>query len=341
MKCPKCAATTGALDRVCPYCGAEIPASVMPSVEAASREPAGATLSAAALCNQIQEGLAALAQQSQSSTVRSVVVGLLTPPTLGIAFLVDRALAMFGRQGESPGRLVLAIDENLRKGKTAYKNDPDVMALLRKGEAEVATYHAKRHAARIRFLISCAGSIVLVAALVIAGVVGAKKRAAHQAEMLRTIVSRIQAGELSDALAIISGLPEAERQELATKDAMVKISLAILAGQDAQALTLAKGIPGAEGRAKATNFIGQRMVDAALKSADYQGALGATALLSPESSQAASAEMVRTAQAKALIEANRMDEAKRVMANIRDVSVRSHLEGLIKAKQPKAELKGF
>ena len=341
MKCPSCAATVGALDRVCPYCGVEIPAATMASVAAASIEAVPAPLTAAAISEKIQENLTALAQQPPITRARAIIIGLITPPTLGIAFLVYKALEMFGKRGETANRLILSIDENIRKGKTAYKHDPDIMASFKKYEAELESYHSKRHSSRMAFLASCAVSVALIVVLVLAGWMMAKKEANRKSEDLVSTITRIQSGDLPAALAIMSNLKSDERRELADRDAFAKIPLAILNGQDSEALDLAKGIPDPDSRTKAISFIGQRMVDSLLKASDYDGALKAAALLSPEDARYKAEDSIRVRQATDFIASNKMDEAKKVIEDIRDESIRLQLSGMIKAKLPKADLNGF
>ncbi len=341
MKCPSCAATVGALDRVCQYCGAEIPAEVLPSVAASSIESVATGPTAASLSDQIQEDLAALALQPPATRVAAILVGLLTPPTLGLAFLAHKALQVFGKQGESANRLILSIDEGIRKGKTAYKHDPDIMASFMKYETELAGYHAKRHSTRLDFLASCGASVALIVVVLLVTGFMAKKEIDRKGDNLKATLVKVQMGDLPGALAIMTNLKQEERVELASRDEFARIPLAILNGQDGQAMELAKGIADTEARTKAVNFIGQRMVDTLVKVPDYKGALNAAAVLTPESSRIQAEDSVRVLQAKGFIESNKMDEAKKVIANIHDEGAKGQLTNMIKAKLPKAELKGF
>lgn len=282
-----------------------------------------------------------MAQKPPTSRVTSILVGLLTPPTLGIAFIVHKALQVFGKQGESANQLILSIDEGIRKGKTAYKHDADITASFKKYETELAVYHAKRHATRLAFLASCGASVVLILVLLLATGIMAKKEINRKGENLQATLAKVHAGDLPGALAIMTNLKEDERNELAARDTFARIPLAILNGQDGQALELAKGIADPESRTKAVNFIGQRMVDSLVKVPDYKGALNAAAVLTPEAARAQVEDSVRTLQAKSFIELNKMDEAKKVIANIHDEGAKAQLNNMIKAKLPKAELKGF
>ncbi|MCX6945787.1 MAG: hypothetical protein NT173_13675, partial [Opitutales bacterium] len=132
-----------------------------------------------------------------------------------------------------------------------------------------------------------------------------------------------------------------KRRELAERDSFARIAVDILDGRDKEALELSKGIPDLVARAKAENFIALRMLDRALQSADYAGALDAARWVTPEEEKAKAEDRVRASQATALISADKMDKAKEIMANIHSESTRSQLERLIESKLPNPKLNGF
>jgi heme exporter protein D len=223
----------------------------------------------------------------------------------------------------------------------AYKNDPAVAGSLQKYEAELAAYRAARHSSRKAFWLACAISVVAIAGLILAAGMIARREINRKADSLRATVAQIQAGDLPGALAIMAKLPEPERNELANSHAFAKIAQTVLNGRDREALDLVRGIPDPAARASAVNFIGGRMLDQAMKSEDYPEALTAAGLLSPETERTKAEDSVRSRQATAFIESNRMDLAKATIANIRDEAARARLEKLIQAKLPKAKLDGF
>jgi len=104
---------------------------------------------------------------------------------------------------------------------------------------------------------------------------------------------------------------------------------------------MARGIPDPVARAKALNFIGARLVAAQLKVPDYPGALRAASVLTPDETRIQSEDSIRGQQANAFIDANQMDEAKKIIANIADEKLRASLDAAITAKLPKAGLNGF
>ncbi len=341
MKCPSCSATIGALDKICPYCGAEVPTAPLSGTFAPPEQVPASGLTALSICDRIQEDLAALALKPPTSRARSFFVGLITPPTFGLAFIVSKALEVFGRQGESPNRLVLSIDENIRKGKTSYKNDSAVATSLKKFEAELAGYHVRRHSSHRAFWLGFAIGVVAIVGVLFAAGLSSRQSHHRKSENLQSTISLVQAGELSGAVAIVARLPEDERRELAERDSFARIAVDILDGRDKEALELSKGIPDLVARAKAENFIALRMLDRALQSADYAGALDAARWVTPEEEKAKAEDRVRASQATALISADKMDKAKEIMANIHSESTRSQLERLIESKLPNPKLNGF
>lgn len=341
MKCPSCAATIGALDRVCEYCGAQVPVETIASVAAASEAAPAPQSTAAELCDKIQEDLAALAQVPPASSLKAVLVGLLTPPTLGIAYVLVRIVDVMSRKGFPPSRLIHSIDENLRKGKIAYKNDPNVVSALNKGETELASYHAKSRASQKIFLVSCLASLAIIAAIFVAGSIEAKRAVERREARLRVTVELVGSGDMEAAMKALTDVRPAEQQDMVANEALVRIPLALLDGKDADALEMARGIPDPIARAKALNFIGARLVASQLKVPDYPEALRAASVLTPDETRIQSEDSIRGQQAKAFIDANQMDEAKKIIANIADEKLRASLDAAITAKLPKAGLNGF
>ncbi len=282
-----------------------------------------------------------MARVPPASSVKAIVLGLLTPPTLGIAYLIARVVEVFGRKGYPPNRLILSIDENLRKGKTAYKHDPQVISALNKADAELAAYHSRSRSSRSLFLAACLVSIVLIAAIVTVRFISAKHAMERRTEVARLILSEVETGDIEAAMNALSRLSETGRQMMVMNQSLMQIPLAALNGDDVGALELTKGLADPICRAKAQNFIGNRLVETRLKAADYRGALSAATVLSPTEKRVRAEDAIREQQASALIQANQMDAAKGVIANITDEGIRASLAAQIAAKLPKAELNGF
>jgi hypothetical protein len=314
---------------------------VIASVAAASVATAAPQGTAAELCDKIHEDLAALAQVPPASSAKSVLLGLLTPPTLGIAYVLSRIIDVFSRRGSPPSRLIQSIDENLRKGKTAYKNDANVVAALNKAENELASYQAKSRASRKVFVGSCIASVAIIVAIIVAVSIGAERAVERREARLRGTLELVAAGDIEAAMKAMTDVSSPEQQDMAANQALLKIPLALLQGKDNDALQMAEGIPDPVARAKALNFIGARLVTSRLKVPDYPGALSAAAILTPDEARIQSEDSIRGQQAKAFIDANQMDEAKKVIANIADVKLQASLNAAITAKLPKAELNGF
>ncbi len=158
-KCPQCGAILKTLTRICEACGSEIKPEASTSSE--SSNPKSAGLSAVELSAQINERLADLKSKPPTSKVKSFVVGLFTVPTIGLVYLAVKALSAFGRSGQSPERVKLALDQNLRTAETSFKSDPDMKALIDKASAELKAYIQSQHETRKSLGVGIVVSIIL------------------------------------------------------------------------------------------------------------------------------------------------------------------------------------
>lgn len=166
-KCPYCGAVLKTLTRICEACGSEIPS--VASATAQSASGASPLPSATEVCANIQNDLALLATRPPTSRLAAFLIGLVTLPTLGLAYLAFRLAAVFGNHGKPPERAMLGLEQNLRVAENSYKADPDVRAMSDKAKNEVASYVRRQHSSRMTFLAGIVASIIL--ALVIIGAV--------------------------------------------------------------------------------------------------------------------------------------------------------------------------
>lgn len=162
-KCPHCGAILKTLTRVCEACGSEIKPEA--SVSSESSNPKSPVLSAAELSNQINESLSALKSQPPVSNFKSFVIGLFLLPTLGLSYLVVKALSVFGRIGRSPERVKLALDQSLRTAETSFKSDPDMKKLMEGGHAGLNTYARLQQASRKAMIFGLLVAIILCVAV--------------------------------------------------------------------------------------------------------------------------------------------------------------------------------
>jgi hypothetical protein len=162
-KCPHCGAALKSLTRVCEACGSEIKPE--PSVSSESLDSKSVGLSAAEISAQINESLSALHSQPPASKLKSFIIGLFAVPTIGLSYLVAKILNVFGRIGPSPGRLKLALDQNLRTAEMSFKSDPEMKALIEKGRAELRAYLQSQHESRRSLVLGLIVSIILCAAI--------------------------------------------------------------------------------------------------------------------------------------------------------------------------------
>ena len=158
-KCPQCGAILKTLTRVCEACGSEIKPEATISSESSTAIPVA--MGAAELSAQINEGLSLLKSHPPTSKIKSFITGLITLPTIGLGYLAVKALDMFGRVGQSPERVKLALEQNLRAVETSYKSDPEMKALVEKGRSELKGYLHGQHETRMFLVYGLAASLII------------------------------------------------------------------------------------------------------------------------------------------------------------------------------------
>jgi hypothetical protein len=340
-KCPHCRASVGALDRYCESCGGEILIKGNEKENSTNTNSSAELVDAKSLCAKIEQDLAALTLQPPTSKIRAIIVGLLIPPTLGLILIVHKALQVFGKQGESASRLELSINENLRKAKTGYSNDPTVSSLIKRSQDELNTRFAKKHSSRLILISSALISLMIILALYVSSNHTKNKLIEKQLANLSKTVEKIQTGDIVGALAILNNLTAEERDLLASKDPIVLIPLDLIKGHDEEALALTQKITDQDSRLKALSFIAEKIYIKSVQEGNYDKASTIASYIIPESKRINSIDNVYLIKAKIAINSDKMDEAKKIISNIRDQSKQNELNELIKAKLPKAELNGF
>jgi hypothetical protein len=179
-KCPHCGAALKTLSRFCDACGSEIKA--QPAACAESSNPKPEIVSASDLSDQVNKDLSLLSNQPPASKAGSFFTGLVTVPTFGLGYLVVKASGVFGRIGQSPERIKLALDQNLRTVQTSYYSDPQMKALHDKGRSELSSYVHRQHESRVGFILGTVVSAVVIAIVVISLAILIAKHAHAAAE---------------------------------------------------------------------------------------------------------------------------------------------------------------
>ena len=158
-KCPHCGAFLKTLTRVCDACGSEIKPVATESSESSTATPA--VLGAADLSTQINASLSILKTHPPSSKIKSFIIGLITIPTVGLGYLAAKFFDMLGRTGQSPERIKLSLDQNLRAVETSFKSDPEMKSLVVQGRTELKNYIQSQHETRMFLVYGMVASLIL------------------------------------------------------------------------------------------------------------------------------------------------------------------------------------
>ena len=340
-KCPYCGSPVGALVKFCDACCKELPAQESAAVSNLSGNDVTPVLGAAELCEKLQEDIAALATRPPTPKSTSFLVGLFTTPTLGLAFIAYKAVQIFGGTGNPGGRIMLSIDEKMRKAQTAYGADPTVSALIKKSKLEMDAYHKNAHSSRMSFLTGAATSAAILIIAVVAFSLSVKHKQDQTLSVISTALANVQSGNLEGAIASLMSVPEKERAKIAQKEPILMIALFIIKGDNRQALDLTKTITNNESREKAETYVAQKLFDQNFNAGNLDEALKSASYMHPEAVRVAASEKVEEKQAMGFIDQNKMDEAMKILANIQNPELKTKLNGLIQEKLPKANLNGF
>jgi hypothetical protein len=135
MKCSKCRATNPILAKVCEACGYS-PLETEPEEQ-----------DAVALATRLNDNLASLHARTPSGGFSPMIVGFFLLPTIGISWLIAKAVEVFGSPGKSATKTQLELGSDLRAAETSYGTDPSFRVLIKQAE-QVINLHAAavRHA---------------------------------------------------------------------------------------------------------------------------------------------------------------------------------------------------
>ena len=189
-KCPHCGSNdNSATSLKCESCGESLPLTHSPAALQADA-PLDSGISdgrdlARQLADQINEAVAVLKSSPPTSRLKTFMIGVLSVPTIGLAYLVAKFFGMLGRYGTSPKRVKLGLHQDLAKVAAGFKSDSGMRSVHDKGRDELIAYEAAEHASRMSFVYGMATSAILFTVLFVAvsfGVKSAGDRAANRAE---------------------------------------------------------------------------------------------------------------------------------------------------------------
>ena len=340
-KCPHCGAPLGALVKFCEACGSEVTAQASPVAGGNPESTRNAPSSAAELCETLQSDLGVLRSRGVPSKVANFIVGFITPVTLGLAFICYKALGVFGRSGQSDNRLVLAVNQNILKASSGYAADPSVAKLIREAKEGLELHAKRRHSARLAFFLGLGSCVLLGAVVAVAGSVLAARKISHEKAAFTQAVQALHQGKIQDVIASFSELPPQTQEAYVAKDPLFKIAQAVMNGRKSEALDLCAGIPDEQARQQLENQLGLDLFEEYLAKSDWDNAKLLANRLSPASARLEALDQIWERQAVHAIEANQMDVAEKLIANINDSGLKTRLEGMIAARQPKVDLGGF
>jgi hypothetical protein len=188
-KCPHCGSNDNSATALkCEGCGESLPVThssvaLQRDPPVASQQPDGHDL-ARQLADQINEAVAELRSSPPTPRLKTFVIGVLSVPTIGLAYLLAKFFGMLGRSGASPKRFKLHLHQDLAKVAAGFKSDSGMRSVHDKGRDALIAYEAAEHASRMSFVYGMATSAILFTVLFVSlsfGVKSAGDRAANRA----------------------------------------------------------------------------------------------------------------------------------------------------------------
>ncbi len=311
-----------------------LPAGVSPVAVGVAEATTPVSPSAPELCERIQVAVAQLGAAPERSPLTTLVLGILTTSTLGVAPIAYRIIAIYRASGATSTRTLQVIEESSLKAKSAYGSDPGVLQVLAQAKAAVELHEAKARASRKRYCIGV--GIGLGAVIAVAAVFYAIKIHLHQAEVKAAAgaAAQLRQGSVAEAEVRFQSIPAAHRANFVDDDATLQILVDLDKGDDATALAHCSKIDSQVGRERARTYIAGRIVEGNLTKANWPDALAASRSIQPASEQTAAVDRILERQATAAIAANQLDSANRVIENITDPEAKARLRAAEQAKLP-------
>jgi hypothetical protein len=331
MKCPKCSSNNPVLAKVCDACGYS---PLSPSPEDAE---------ALQLAERINANLAALKAASPAGGFGSTTLGFLILPTAGLAWVAMKAWQVFVHPKRSAGDALLRLGEDLRRAQTSFGTDPSVRALITQANREI---DERMSAVRLSAKQTLLGLLAFVAVAAVAGggtwLASARKAAAEKALLAAAaaeqerraaaVIGKLGEGSIEDAVAALKRIPEVELAgSLRTQPALAVVQAAA-AGDWEAALARTSLIGDAKTRPVVDTALAERALKALGTDYDHTRATSLAARISPEPRRAQALDAAIAAEVRRMIDGNRYQDAKALIATLSSSALREELEARINAR---------
>ena len=331
MKCPKCSSNNPVLAKVCDACGYS---PLSPSPEDAE---------AVQLAERINANLAALKAAAPTGSFGSLALGFLILPTAGLAWVAYKAWHVFAHPKRSAGDALLRLGEDLRSAQTSFGSDPSVRSLIVQAGREV---DERASAVRLSVKQTIVGLVAFVIVAAVAGgglwIASARKAAAEKArlaaasaEMERraaAVVAKLGEGAIEDAIAALKQIPEAELTGSLRIQPALAVVQAAAAGDWEGALAKTSLVSDAKARPVVETTLAERALKALGADFDHARATSIAGRISSEPRRAQALDSAIAAEARRMIDGNRYQDAKALIATLSSSTLREELEARIKAR---------
>jgi hypothetical protein len=173
---------------ICDACGeplpqVESPAAHQRTVANASAQLAGEEV-AKNLVNTVNAAVALLKASPPTSRLKNFIIGFLSVPTFGVAYLVAKFFYILGRSDRSFKLVKITLRQNLQAIADGYKADSGMQKVLERGKDALKEFERAEHTSRMALVYGMLTSSVLLFTLLLAiyfGVNAAGEKAASRA----------------------------------------------------------------------------------------------------------------------------------------------------------------
>ncbi len=331
MKCPKCSSNNPVLAKVCDACGFS---PLTPGPEDGE---------ALQLAERINANLAALKSAAPAGSFGSMALGFLILPTCGLAWIAHKAWQVFAHPKRSAGEALLRLGEDVRTAETSFGSDPSFRSLVAQARREM---DERTSATRLSFKQTLTGlAAFAVCAAVVAGgmaISSSRKAAAEKARLAAAaaeverraglVVSKLQEGAIEDAVAALKQIPSADVATALQRQPSIAVVQLAASGDYEGALARSSLVADAKARSVVDTALAERALKALSADYDHAKASALAGRISPESRRAQALDAAISAEARRMIDANRYQDAKALIAAISSAALRDELENRIKSR---------
>lgn len=331
MKCPKCSSNNPVLAKVCDACGFS------------PLKPGPEDTEALQLAERINGNLAALKSAAPTGTFGSMALGFLVLPTLGLAWVANKAWQVFAHPKRSAGEALLRLGEDIRTAETSFGSDASFRSLVVQARREL---DERTSATRLSFKQTLMGlaAFALCAAFIAGGmgIASAYRLAAEKAKLAEAsaelgrragvVVARLHEGAVEDAVAALKQIPPFDLAAALQRQPAIAIVQLAAAGDLEGALARTSLIGDATARPVAETALAERALTALGSDYDHAKASTLAAKILPEARRAQALDSAISAEAGRMIDANRYQDANALISAISSAALRGQLENRIKSR---------